>query len=76
MPGDAQGWTDMQEDAMKKIRAAGLKVTVPRRGHRRPGLKRILRALVASGARQEAVEGREEAGVGENVVFRRVWERG
>jgi hypothetical protein len=66
----------MQEDAMKKIRAAGLQVTVPRRGTRRPGLKRILRALVASGARQEAVEGREEPGVGENVVFRRVWERG
>jgi hypothetical protein len=66
----------MQEDAMKKIRAAGLQVTVPRKGNRRPGLKRILRALVASGARQEAVEGREEAEVGENVVFRRVWERG
>ena len=60
---------------MKKIRAAGLQVTAPRRGHRRPGLKRILRALVASGARQEAVDGREEA-VGESVVFRRVWERG
>ncbi len=60
---------------MKKIRAAGLQVTVPRRGTRRPGLKRILRALVASGARQEAVEGwRGEEG--ESVVFRRVWERG
>ena len=61
---------------MKKIRAAGLQVTVPRRGNRRPGLKRILRALVASGARQEAVEAREEPGVGENVVFRWAWERG
>ena len=76
MPGDAQGWAAMQEDAMKKIRAAGLQVTVPRKGNRRPGLKRILRALVASGARQEAVEGREEPGVGENVVFRWAWERG
>ena len=76
MPGDAQGWAAMQEDAMKKIRAAGLQVTVPRKGTRRPGLKRILRALVASGARQEAVAGREEVEVGENVVFRRVWERG
>ena len=61
---------------MKKIRAAGLQVTTPRKGTRRPGLKRILRALVASVARQEAVEGREEVEVGENVVFRRVWERG
>ena len=56
-------------------RAAGLLVTVPRVGKRRPGSKRILRALAASRARQEAVEGRrgEE---GESVVFRRVWERG
>jgi hypothetical protein len=56
--------------------AAGLLVTVPRVGKRRPGIKRILRALAASRARQEAVEGRRGEEEGESVVFRRVWERG
>jgi hypothetical protein len=66
-----------REDGMGTKRAAGLLVAVPRVGRRRPGLKRILRALAASGARQQAVEARRgEEAVGESVVFRRVWERG
>ena len=62
---------------MGQTRSAGLLVTVPRRGVRRPGIKRILRALAASAARQEAVmAGRAEEAAARNVLLRRAWERG